>query len=163
MATDPNVAIRLNEALDVEEVWAVLLEHFHGMGFGCFAYLMFRADGFDQSPIFFADGFAPKLVDAFTTRGYGKDAPAMRLAMTSGKPLLAGKLDPQHISSPSEKLHRDAMMAAGLDEVLVLPVFGPSGRSAAAFLGGATTPDLYEPFKLAGEAISYPARLFEES
>src|ERR1700712_1810525 len=143
MPADSTVASRLDQASNVEEIWAVLLEHFHDIGFGSFAYLMFRTDGPDESPIFFADGFPPQLVDAFTTLGYGKDAPAIRLAMTSGQPLLAGKLDEQHISSQQEKVHRDAMVAAGLEEALVLPVFGPAGRTAVAFLGGAKTFDLY--------------------
>jgi DNA-binding CsgD family transcriptional regulator len=122
-------------ATSLDEIWALLVQHFQGHGFGAIAYLMFDKDRLDRGVAFFSEGIAPAVAHVFAERGYGRHAPALRVAMTSGQPGLASRLARSQILTPDERAHREAIMEAGLTEALILPLYGPAGRNAAVFLG----------------------------
>ncbi len=134
---------QIGDAASAEALWALTLRHFTSEGFGAVAYLLFDRGRINAALAFLEQGFPPALVSSFAERGYGKHAPVVRMAMTTGTPQLATQVAQTHNFSAEERDHREAMFAAGLAEVLVIPLFGPMGRNAVLFLGETGDPSLY--------------------
>lgn len=129
----------------LDEVWAQLAGYFAGQGFGAVAYVLFnKGGGADEFGVFIEEGFAPAVVNAFAELGHGRNAPLLRVAMSSGRPHLATRVPEEYPLSLAERTHREAIVAAGLVDALALPLFGPGGRNAAVIVSEPIDPGLYD-------------------
>lgn len=132
------------EAQSLDDIWVLLSRCLKSRGFRAVSYLLFDKGLQHQASLLLEDGFPQVVINRFAELGYGRNAPVLRIAMRTGQPQLASRALANHKLSREEQDHHAAMTNAGLQDVLVLPLYGPLGRDALVVLGDPSAPELFD-------------------
>ncbi len=121
---------RIAEAHSLPVLWRAMTRFFARHGFGATSYYLMRQGSSQVATLPIQHGYERSAVDAYISSDFQRLDIVPRIAIANGEPVLWSEIWTHSETTPEEREFHAAMVVAGFQDGIALPVYGPNLRNA---------------------------------
>ncbi len=144
MQTKRNILNRIRKCATLDLLWATMVDHWVAVGFERVSFYLLQRGHPEATVAVFRRGLPGDVARHYEDKGYGRNDPAARYALSTGKPLVVDRLAKLTSFTPDEREVFDALQALGAKNVLLVPLFGPNAISGLLAVASSDNPGILD-------------------